>query len=92
MLPFANKKDGQTIIGSIDLVWQTTEGDIIVDFKTCPMGSEVVLDPTSEHYAGWYAGQLDAYQDALETAGEKVLKRYIYYPVSGIMAEVDRAL
>ena len=62
-------------MGSIDLVWKTGEGDILVDFKTCPMGPKAVLDAESEHYAGWYAGQLDAYQDALEAAGENVIKR-----------------
>ncbi len=90
--PFRLDRDGQTIVGSIDLVWQTEEGDILVDFKTCPMGPKAVLDPESEHYAGWYAGQLDAYQDALEAAGEKVIKRYIYYPVSGLLAEVGESL
>ena len=89
--PFRLELEGQTIVGSIDLVWQTEEGDILVDFKTCPMGPKAVLDAESEHYAGWYAGQLDAYQDALEAAGEKVIKRYIYYPVSGLLAEVTRA-
>lgn len=78
-------------MGSIDLVWKTGEGDILVDFKTCPMGPKAVLDAESEHYAGWYARQLDAYQDALEAAGENVIKRYIYYPVSGLLAEVNHA-
>ena len=55
------------------------------------MGPNAVLDEESDHYAGWYAGQLDAYTDALEACGEKVLKRYIYYPVSGVIAEVSRA-
>lgn len=76
----------------MDLVWQTADGDILVDFKTCPMGPTAVLDAESEHYAGRYAGQLNAYQDALEAAGEKVIKRYIYYPVSGWLAEVSRAI
>lgn len=89
--PFRLERDGQTIVGSIDLVWQTEEGDILVDFKTCPIGPDTVLKPDSEHYAGWYAGQLDAYQDALEAAGEKVIKRYIYYPVNGLLVELSRA-
>lgn len=87
--PFRLERDGQIIVGSIDFVWQTEEGDILVDFKTCPMSVKAVLDSESEHYAGWYAGQLDAYTDALEAAGEKVLKRYIYYPVSGLLTEVN---
>lgn len=90
--PFRLERDGQTVVGSIDLVWQTADGDILVDFKTCPMGANEVLNPDSEHYAGWYAGQLDAYQDALEAAGEKVLGRYIYYPVSGLLAVVPRVV
>jgi superfamily I DNA/RNA helicase len=88
--PFSLLKDGQVYTGSIDLVWQTAEGDIIIDFKTCPMGQKEILNTDSEHYAGWYAGQLDAYTYALEEAGEKVIKRFIYYPVSGLLAEVER--
>jgi hypothetical protein len=63
-----------------------------VDFKTNPMGAKSVLEPENEHFAGWYSGQLDAYQNALEAAGEKVIKRYIYYPVSGLLVEVSRAI
>ena len=89
--PFRLERNEQVLTGSIDLVWQTEDGDILIDFKTCPMGPSAVLNAESDHYAGWYAGQLDAYTDALEAGGEKVLKRYIYYPVSGVIAEVSRA-
>ena len=89
--PFSHLKDGQVFTGSIDLVWQTDEGDILIDFKTCPLGHKHILNEESDHYAGWYAGQLDAYTDALEAAGEKVIKRYIYYPVSGMLCEISRA-
>ena len=89
--PFSHLKDGQVFTGSIDLVWQTEEGDILIDFKTCPLGHKHILNEESDHYAGWYAGQLDAYTDALEAAGEKVIKRYIYYPVSGVLCEISRA-
>ena len=88
--PFTLLKDGQIYTGSIDLVWQTVEGNVLIDFKTCPMGKQYILDSDSDHYVGWYAGQLDAYSDALEAAGEKVLKRFIYYPVSGLLVEVDK--
>lgn len=90
--PFTLLTDGNVYSGSIDLVWQTSDGDILIDFKTCPLGQKYILDSDSDHYAGWYAGQLDAYTDALEEAGEKVLKRFIYYPVSGMMCEIGRAL
>ncbi|MBO7497077.1 MAG: UvrD-helicase domain-containing protein [Salinivirgaceae bacterium] len=87
--PFRMDRDGQTIVGSIDLVWQTANGDILIDFKTCPMGLQAILDPESDYYAGKYAGQLDAYTNALVAAGEKVIKRYIYYPVSGLLVEIE---
>lgn len=90
--PFTLLKDGNVYSGSIDLVWQTSDGDILIDFKTCPLGQKYILDSDSDHYAGLYAGQLDAYTDALEEAGEKVLKRFIYYPVNGMMCEIGRAL
>lgn len=86
--PFRLHRDGQVITGSMDFVWQTAEGDVLVDFKTCPMGATAILNPESEHFAGMYAGQLDAYRDALQAAGEKVVKRYVYYPVSGLLVEL----
>lgn len=89
--PFTLLKDGQVYTGSIDLVWQTEDEDVLIDFKTCPMGQNQILDSDSEHYAGWYAGQLDAYTDALEEADEEVLERYIYYPVSGLLCEIGSA-
>ena len=87
--PFTMLRDGQILTGSIDLVWQTNEGDILIDFKSCPMSDEYILNPDSEHYVGYYAGQLNAYTDALEAAGEKVIKRLIYYPVSGMVCEIE---
>lgn len=89
--PFTQTKDGQVFTGSIDLVWQTAKGDVLIDFKTCPLGQDYILNSESEHYAGWFAGQLDAYTDALEAAGENVIKRFIYYPVSGTLCEIDKA-
>lgn len=86
--PFRLERDGQTLVGSIDLVWETQKGSIVVDYKTCPMGAKAVLDAESEHYAGWYAGQLDAYTDALNASDHPVLARFIYYPVAGIIAEI----
>lgn len=86
--PFMHSINGHNLTGSIDLVWRTTQGVILIDYKTCPMGSEVVLNPNSEHYAGWYAGQVESYTNALTANGEKVLKQYIYYPVSGLVVEL----
>ncbi len=89
--PFRYLLENGTIVnGSIDYVYRTANGDVLIDFKTFPQ-VEAVTDPTSEHYAGLYAGQLDAYTDALEAAGEKVIKRFIYYPVSGLLCEIGRS-
>lgn len=82
------KDDGTLIVGSIDYVYQTTEGSVLIDYKTFPQ-VQAVTDPNDTHYAGYYAGQLDTYSDALEAAGEKVIARYIYYPVSGLLVEIS---
>lgn len=86
--PFRLEKNGQTIIGSIDLVWETEEGGVLLDYKTCPMGIDAIMDSESEHYAGRYAGQLDAYEEALTAAGEKIIARLVYYPVNGNLVQI----
>ena len=87
--PFRMEKNGQTIVGSIDLVWKTNDGVVLVDYKTCPLGIEAIMNPESEFYAGHYAGQLDASEEALTAADETVRKRLIYYPVNGNVVEVS---
>ena len=88
--PFRQLQDnGTVVIGSIDYVYCTSEGSILIDFKTFPQ-VEAVTDPTSDHFAGYYAGQLNAYATALEAAGEKVIKRFIYYPVNGMICEIGK--
>ena len=87
--PFTLASDGRIYTGSIDLVWQTDEGNVVIDFKSNPMGDEALLNEESDFYAGKYGGQLKTYGMALETAGETVLARYIYYPISGMICEID---
>lgn len=82
------QENGTVVIGSIDYVYHTSEGTILIDFKTFPQ-IEAVTNPTSPHFAGYYAGQLNAYATALEANGEKVIKRFIYYPVSGMVVEIE---
>ncbi len=81
------RKDGSVVVGSIDYVYQTPKGSILIDFKTFPQ-AESVIAPTSPHYAGHYAGQLNAYAEALEAAGENVTAKLIYYPVSGMVVKI----
>ena len=81
--------DGSIVVGSIDYVYQTSVGSVLIDFKSFPQ-IEAVTDPASGHYAGLYAGQLDAYAEALEAVGERVIGRIVYYPVSGLVVEIGR--
>lgn len=86
-LPFKHFINGQIVTGNMDLVWKTPEGCILIDYKTFPGKSELALQP-GEHYAGNYKGQFDCYTGALEAAGETVLARYVYYPVSGMVVKI----
>lgn len=82
--------EGHIVSGYIDLIWETEDAYIIVDYKTCPGNYSLVFDPTKEqHYAGRHGDQLDCYQRALEAEGKKkVAARIIYYPVTRFVVEV----
>ncbi len=88
-VPFRHIDDeGHLVSGYIDLVWETQDGCVIVDYKTCPGNYNIVFDPTNEHYAGKHGDQLDCYQRAIIAAGKEVKAKVIYYPVTGFMVEV----
>lgn len=81
--------NGHIVSGYIDLVWETEDAYIVVDYKTCPGNYSLVFNPVSEHYAGRHGDQLDCYQRALEAEGKKrVAARIIYYPVTQFIVEV----
>lgn len=81
--------EGHIVSGYIDLVWETEDAYVVIDYKTCPGNYSLVFNPTSEHYAGRHGDQLDCYQQALEAEGKKKVKaRVIYYPVTRFMVEV----
>lgn len=82
-------ENGHIVSGYIDLIWETEDGYVVVDYKTCPGGYELVFKPGSEHYVGSHGDQLDCYQRALEAEGRKpVIARVIYYPVTRYVVEV----
>lgn len=85
---FKYTENGQIFTGSMDLVYQTPQGCVLLDYKTYPGADNTVLDPQNKHYAGHYAGQFNCYTRALEQAGRKVLARLVYYPVSGLVVEI----
>lgn len=81
--------NGHIVSGYMDLVWETEDAYIVVDYKTCPGNYSLVFNPVSEHYAGRHGDQLDCYQRALEAEGKKrVAARIIYYPVTQFIVEV----
>lgn len=87
-VPFKRRVDQQIITGSIDMLWQTEDGYVLIDFKTYSGTTATLLDLESDHYAGLYKGQLDAYRDALKAAGHRVLDTLLYYPVLGDIVRV----
>lgn len=88
-LPFVHLIDGQIVKGSMDFVWKTATGVVLVDFKNLHIGSyKHCLEAGKEHYLGKYKGQFDCYQKALEAHGEKILDRVIYQPITGRVVRI----
>ena len=87
--PFRYEEDSFEINGSIDLVWETKEGAVLIDYKTFQGKKNSILDPGDSHYAGLYSGQFSAYRKALEKAGRKVLASFVYYPVAGCLFRIE---
>ena len=87
--PFKYGVDGQIITGSIDLVWKTEKGCVVIDYKTYPnWKKDSVTTKSDKHYAGNYKGQLDCYEQALTLNGENVIAKLIYYPVNGMIVQI----
>lgn len=87
--PFSYEEDSFEINGTIDLVWETKEGAVLIDYKTFQGKKNSILDPGDSHYAGLYSGQFSAYRKALEKAGRKVLASFVYYPVAGCLFRIE---
>lgn len=87
--PFTFEEDGYSYNGSIDLVWETKDGVVLIDYKTFPGSKKSILTPEDSHYAGKYSGQFYCYKKALEKSGRKVLKSYVYYPVAGCLVSIE---
>ena len=87
--PFTYWEDGFTVTGTVDLVWDTPEGAVLIDFKTFPGKKESILSPEDSHYAGKYSGQFSCYRKALEKSGRKVLAQLVYYPVAGCIVKLE---
>ena len=86
-LNFTQGFDGHIVNGSIDYVYRTSKGTVLIDFKTFP-GKESDIINEGKHCASNYSGQFQCYQKALEAAGETVIARLVYYPVGGLVVEL----
>jgi ATP-dependent exoDNAse (exonuclease V) beta subunit len=77
--------NGQVLQGRIDLLLKVTGGWILLDHKSNPGGAD-----RWEKIAQEYAGQLDAYKNAVELAsGEKVLESWLFMPVAAVVIQVE---
>ncbi len=87
-LPFKQKFQEQIFTGSIDLLWETEKGMVLVDYKSYPGNKGDVVDPSHKHYAAIYSPQMECYERALKAGGKNVLAKIIYYHVLGIAVEL----
>lgn len=74
---------GQIVNGSIDLLWETADGIVVLDYKNYP-GFDDITDPQNQFYAGKYGPQLAAYgQAASKMPGSRIKDTLIFYSVLG---------
>ena len=86
-LNFTQGFDGHIVNGSIDYIYRTSKGTVLIDFKTFP-GKESDIINEGKHCAANYSGQFQCYQKTLEANGETVIARLVYYPVGGLVVEL----
>ncbi len=87
-LPFKQMFQDQIFTGSIDLLWETEKGVVLVDYKSYPGDKSDVVNPCHKHYAAMYSPQMECYERALKACGKKVLSKIIYYHILGIAVEL----
>ncbi len=91
-LPLQHEKNGYIFRGESDLVWETKEGIVIVDYKSFPGTKLQLIDPQNKNFAGKYAGQLGTYKEMIEASHpekKKVIEMLLYYSVIGIVLKVS---
>ena len=89
-LPFSFTNDlGQIITGEIDLVYHTSKGDVLVDYKTYQGSAAHLTDKDSDFYAGKYGGQLALYEKALSRNGATIRARLICYLSLGTIVKIE---
>lgn len=90
-LPMHLVEEGVVYSGSADLVWESADSLVLVDYKSYSGSRQHLTDPEHDHYAGIYSGQLKKYKEMIENGhpGKKPVKdSLIYYAVLGVIVRV----
>ena len=89
-LPMQVNLDGYIYKGEADLVWETEEGYVLIDYKSFPGTDLQIINPKDTFYAGKYSGQLETYKRMIEEAKpeKEVIGKLVYYAVSGLLVEL----
>jgi hypothetical protein len=73
--------------GTIDLLLALPSGEhVIIDHKSAPIRRDACAAKASE-----YVGQLQAYNEILQGAGEAVKESWIHFPLAGVMVSSNRS-
>lgn len=90
-LPLQQFKNGIVYKGEADLVWETTKGLILIDYKSYPGSIGNITNPAHEKFSGKYSGQLARYKEMIDNShpeGKKVIETLIYYAVFGAIVRL----
>jgi ATP-dependent helicase/nuclease subunit A len=91
-LPLQMEEDGYVYKGSADLVWETSKGIVLVDYKSYSGAIANVTNPSHDKYSGRYSGQLALYHKMLERShpeSKPVIDCLIYYAVIGAIVSIS---
>lgn len=79
--------DGGQWIGTIDLLLTLENGElVIIDHKSAPIRRDQAAAKASE-----FGGQLAAYREMLQRAGEQVAAAHIHFSLSGAIVQLPHA-
>jgi ATP-dependent exoDNAse (exonuclease V) beta subunit len=88
-MPLEAEMEEHLYRGETDLLLETENGYILLDYKSYPGGITKTLEPSSPVYAGKYAGQLETYSKMIRAlTGKSVSRKFIYYTVLGELVEI----
>jgi len=91
-LPLQMGENGQIFRGEADMVWETRDGLVLIDFKSYPGKKEHVMTAGHDKYSGRYAGQLFTYKRMLERAHpqkKQTTALLVYYAVIGVVVKME---